>query len=133
MNDNIKQRLRGRVRIAKMRLSRARRTRNGLASSTRRVAGEFPSGDIACHRSPRSGATSLEEQELADEIRRLIRQFTRNVRWIRLLDQRLLFDNQIKQLAAEMDVPCQSARRKVMYARRFIRAHLADDFSDGRS
>lgn len=130
MNDNIKQRLRGRVRIAKMRLSRARRTRNGLASSTRRVAGQLPSGDIACHRSPRSAA-DLEEEELSHEIRRLIRKFTRSVRWVRLLDRRLLFDDQIKRLAEEYDVPFQSARRKVMRARRFIRAHLDDDFLNG--
>jgi len=112
-----------------MRLSRSRRTRSGLASRTRRVAGEFRSGDIACHRSPQAAA-ALEEQELSHEVRRLIRKFTRSVRWVRLLDRRLLFDDQIKRLAEEYDVPFQSARRKVMHARRFIKAHLDDDFLD---
>ncbi|APZ94547.1 hypothetical protein [Fuerstiella marisgermanici] len=130
MNDNIKQRLRGRVRIAKMRLSRARRTRNGLATSQRRVAGEFPGGDIACSRSRQSVGSALAAEELADELRRLIRRFTRNVRWTWLLERRLIFDDQIKRLAAEIGVPNQSARRKVMQARRFVEANLADSFLD---
>lgn len=123
MSSEISKRIAGRVKIAKRRLERDRKTRFRLASKKRSVAEGYRVSWL-CDRKPKSGISALMAKEKRKEIESAIDQFTTNERYRELIRRRLFDGEPIKDCAEDLGIVYQSARRKMMEAKRFLQAIL---------
>ncbi|MEP3480857.1 MAG: hypothetical protein ABJZ55_16535 [Fuerstiella sp.] len=123
MKSEISKRIAGRVKIAKKRLERDRKTRFRLASKKRSVAEGYCVSWL-CDRKPQTGIGSLLAMEKRKEIESAIDRFTTNERYRELIRRRLFDGESIKDSAEDLGVVYQSARRKMMEAKRFLQAVL---------
>ena len=122
-NNQLAERIAQRVKIAQMRLDRDRRTRFRLSAQGRSVA-ENDAIDSVGERRSRTADALLIEREYRERVIAAIREFTPDKRYRELIIRFLILGESTKQIAHDLQIVYQSARRKVMFAKRYLQRVL---------
>lgn len=126
-NENeIEKKLQSLVKWSYRRIQHDRKTNYGLATKNRSVSAEFPDTEIRCRSSTTAPDVRMRHEELLAAFYDALRGITTDGQFMTLVERRLLHTDRYADLAEELDFLPQSARRKVMLARRHLAEKLAD-------
>lgn len=128
MSKDIERRILSMLKYSALREKHNLNTHYGLAGGKRKVSDGLPDGEIRSRLSSTDPASRLIYQTLVEELREHVACFTSDQRYVTLIERRLLLDESIKDLAEELKIPYQSARRKVSQARWFLGKRMFRSF-----